>query len=508
MLHMMLMVPQDPGSQGQPGYILLRRLEGPLLVACLMYTTVSEPWRNIGFCSSTLNQTDSNLKEGWYRFNGTAGDMLVSSCAQDATKDRLTNYNLFTCNSSINNFITCSEGFIVYYLVPTQKIYATRHSNCTKTSCGANAYCGAVYGSCVCDPGLILLTDNNNYSCSALLLAENCQKVEEYLKLVMSLTSAIESNSTDNNELISSGNRVLAVVEKLVSLMVTPTDTENITSIKLNNVGSAAVVFISYTNMASILKPSFFKTDFSKEILMMSPVVSAKLPNINSTSLTRPVNFTFTHDKMLVQKANLSCVYWNETVWIDDGCSVSVTNSTHTTCSCTHLSTFALLMMTNPEKWCQMLAGVIHFLFLSAFVWMFIEAVLLYICVKNLLSISSKQKEVLHWKCMIVIGYAAPLVVVGVTTGLHSDAYTDKKTLVFKTLLQFVILGCPWALGFLTDNTMVYKIFFFLNSQQGTFIFIIHCVFNQEIRRQYRTYWMALCKMAGNHSRASRSHSN
>lgn len=70
-----------------------------------------------------------------------------------------------------------------------------------------------------------------------------------------------------------------------------------------------------------------------------------------------------------------------------------------------------------------MLAGVIYFLFLSAFVWMLIEAVLLYIFVKNLSRINSRQSDVLDWKCMIVIGYVIPLAAVGVTFGLNPDGF-------------------------------------------------------------------------------------
>ncbi|KAK3530628.1 hypothetical protein QTP86_029558 [Hemibagrus guttatus] len=468
--------------------------------------------------------------------------------------------------------------------------------------------------------------------------------VELYLASVINVTSVIENVTSD--QLISLGNKVLAVTEKLVSSLVTPTETQNTTSINLSdlegqvfsvgkmtnlteipplltsnsslsidligiskkNNGSAAVVFVSYSNMDNILKPKFFNESSKKSITktMMSTVVLATLPNI--TSLTKPVNFTFKHTKKLVPAANLFCVYWNESKWVEDGCNITEINNTYTVCSYIHLSTFALIMqfdntprdaddaielintvgvsvgllflfltiltlavcqrgpkVTNVallnlsmslffahlvflltqqyqenvkksqfSQLCEALAGVTHFLFLSAFVWMFIEAVLLYICVKNLSRIRSKQLEVLNWKCMLVIGYVIPLVLVGITSGLNPDAYSidscwlknsviwvflgpvcgiiainflltcviiavlrhalsnlDKsvsqlkhtRSLVLKTLLQFVILGCPWVLGFFTEQDKMIKIIFlFLNSQQGTFIFIVHCVLNQEVR--------------------------
>ncbi|KAI4888961.1 hypothetical protein NFI96_030611 [Prochilodus magdalenae] len=373
--------------------------------------------------------------------------------------------------------------------------------------------------------------------------------------------------------------------------------------------GSAAAAFMSITSMASMLKPSLFNTSNNAVKTMMSMVVSATLPKTTNTNLTTPVNFTLKHSAELHPNGTLSCVYWNNTEWIVDGCELLQTNISHTVCSCVHLSTFALIMQVNPpstgddsdpllellsmvavgvgllflslslltfalcrrnlkvnvvprinlcislflahllfiltqeflqyiradQLMCAVLAGVLHFLFLSAFVWMFIEAVLLLISVKNLTKIKSMQRNVLGWKCLIVIGYVIPLVVVGVSVGLFPGGYgseqcwikTDRnfvwsflgpvcfiiifnfiifiviiitmrntmaklnsessqikrlRTLIFKTLIQIVILGCPWILGFFTQGSKVLEIvFLFLNSQQGTFIFLVHCVLNQEV---------------------------
>ncbi|XP_072513047.1 uncharacterized protein [Salminus brasiliensis] len=201
---------------------------------------------------------------------------------------------------------------------------------------------------------------------------------------------------------------------------------------------------------------------------------------------------------------------------------------------------------------CTVLAGVLHFLFLSAFVWMLIDAVLLFISAKNLMKIqSSKKEDILGWRCLIVIGYVIPLLLVGVSAGLVPDGYgteqcwikmnngflwsflgpvcfilasnlilfgailimvtftlrslnneillrtntqilADKKVIksvMFKTGVQFFILGCPWILGFFTCNSEVLEILFLVfNSQQGTFIFLIHCVLNKEVREQCRKW--------------------
>ncbi|XP_030636332.1 adhesion G protein-coupled receptor E3-like [Chanos chanos] len=198
------------------------------------------------------------------------------------------------------------------------------------------------------------------------------------------------------------------------------------------------------------------------------------------------------------------------------------------------------------KRVCAAIAGILHFLFLSAFVWMFIEAILLFITVKNLSKIRSKKKEVVHWGLLLVIGYVISLAVVSVSVGVVPDGYGSEecwikkdrgftwsflgpvcfilavnlvlfiviiirlswsikkvntevaqlrstRTMVFKSLAQFVILGCPWILGFFTHISENMEIvFLFFNSQQGTFIFLVHCVLNEEVRRQYKRWWGAL----------------
>ncbi|KAL0202575.1 hypothetical protein M9458_000593, partial [Cirrhinus mrigala] len=263
---------------------------------------------------------------------------------------------------------------------------------------------------------------------------------------------------------------------------------------KNNNEGSAAVAFMSYNTMENLLKPDFFNTPNDTVKTMMSTVISATLPKTTNTTLTKPVNFTLKHIREFDPNGSLSCVYWNISEWIVDGCSVLKTNSSHTVCSCDHLSTFGLIMQTShtPEsnslmdllnlvcvivglvffslallsfalcQWspgvnnvarinicislllahllflltqqflsvirpqqvlCAVISGLLQFLFLSGFVWMFIEAVMLFICVKNLSQISSKKREALSSGFLCVIGYVVALVVVCVSVSLVPGGY-------------------------------------------------------------------------------------
>ncbi|XP_048051825.1 adhesion G protein-coupled receptor E3-like [Megalobrama amblycephala] len=472
------------------------------------------------------------------------------------------------------------------------------------------------------------------------------------------LESSSSSSSGNPAELVFYGNHALKTSEKLISTLVKATDTNDSVSFTLasvevevfmvgpnvtldkiprldttnssvdidligiaknnNETRSAAVAFMSFNTMENLLKPDFFNTSDDTIKTMMSTVISATLPKTTNTKLTKPVNFTLIHIREFDPSGSLSCVYWNISEWIVDGCSVLETNSSYTVCSCVHLSTFALIMQTSrpPEsnslldvlnlvcvivglvffsldlltfalcQWspgvnnvarinicislllahllflltqqflrlirhhqvlCAAISGVLHFLFLSGFVWMFIEAVLLFICVKNLSQISSKKREVLSSRYLCVIGYMVALVVVGVSVGLLPEGYgsehcwikMDKgfiwsflgpvcvilalniilfinifinlnstlknlnaevsqmkqtKIMVFKTLAQFVVLGCSWILGFFTNGRKELEILFLiLNSQQGTFIFLVYCVLNNEIRQQYKKFFRCLC---------------
>ncbi|XP_062395877.1 uncharacterized protein LOC134084657 isoform X2 [Sardina pilchardus] len=455
---------------------------------------------------------------------------------------------------------------------------------------------------------------------------------------------AASAPSTDS---VGQGEATVAVVDRLSYLLVVPTSTEqakivssniaelqtysigrettvrgishignanilmciHILGIAKNNDGAAHVTFSTYKYMERYLQPKHFHTENDTIKIMMSPVFSASLPKTANKILTQPVNFTLRHLKTLDPKGVLSCVTWNGSAWVVDGCDVTQTNTTHTVCTCVHFSTFALIMQVErpPEtdKWmkllnriavsiglvflalavmafcfcrwkvnvnntarlnlcislflaqllfllvqefihlirphkivCVVLSGILHYLFLSSFVWMSIEAVLLLLAV---LSLRYVQKKVgLLWGYLCLIGYGVPLAGIAVSAGIMPDGYgSDRcwiklekgfvwsflgpvsvilgvnilifiiicivvrnvtlstmngttsqikaiKVVVLKTVAQLFIIGGPWVLGFFVQGNKVLElIFHVVNSQQGTVIFLIHCVLNQEVREQF-----------------------
>ncbi|XP_073716245.1 adhesion G protein-coupled receptor E3-like isoform X2 [Misgurnus anguillicaudatus] len=594
--------------------------------AITTYTTVTPAITTSGVKSAITNYTT-----------------VTPAIPTSGVKSAITNYTTVTpaiptsgVKSAITNYTTVTpeittsgvKSAISTYTTVTPAI-TTSGINCMGTSCIQN-----------------ILDQIEN------ITVLNLTNVTMFMDKVFSTSEKINTSSVDPNKLASD---VLKASEKLVSMLVKPTNTyENVSftraaveaqvfvvgqhanldkipqlhtsnaSIEIDligiasnnlNSGSAAVAFMSYNTMEDLLKPDFFNTSDDTVKTMMSTVISATLPTTLNKTLTKPVNFTLKHIREINNSGNLSCVYWNISEWIVDGCSVVKTNSNFTVCSCLHLSTFALIMQTSrtsedkshpmeamnvvfvivglvftslalltfafcqwkpgvnnvarinlcisllsahllflltqqfinlikPHKeLCAVISGVLHFFFLSCFVWMFIEAVLLFICVKNISEISSKQRTMLNKGFLIVIGYAIDFVIVGVSAGVVPEGYGSEKCwikeekgiiwsflgpvcfilaintilfigilislklslknlnhnvshrrqtkiTVFKILSQFLIFGCPWILGFFIHNSkMIEILFLILNSQQGTFIFIVFCVLNNEVRQQY-VKWM------------------
>ncbi|CAI5675112.1 unnamed protein product [Oreochromis niloticus] len=387
----------------------------------------------------------------------------------------------------------------------------------------------------------------------------------------------------------------------------------NLQAIAHANNGSATAAFMTLNGMESLLSHQYFQTE--KKTEMCSDVITAVIP-VNNTNLTEPVNFTIYHRKEIPETGTVSCVYWKttETVegksmsWSEEGCWIAFSNENYTICSCSHLSTFALIMQigeptpSNPflewlnrvcviiglfflalailtfllcswnpkinntarlhlclnlffsqllllwnDKYtdnklaCTVMAGLLHFLIVASFVWMLLEALQLHLLVRRLSKVQVIRRDGLPRPILYLVGYGVPFVIVGVSALIYSDGYgvtssnvcflstkrnfnwaltgpivavlainwllflatlwslrptlanmksdvsqsKDTRLIVFKIVAQFVILGCTWILGLYQTNLFFQVLFIILNSQQGTFLYIVHCLLNKEVREEY-----------------------
>uniref|UniRef100_A0A3P9C3R9 Adhesion G protein-coupled receptor E8 n=1 Tax=Maylandia zebra TaxID=106582 RepID=A0A3P9C3R9_9CICH len=366
--------------------------------------------------------------------------------------------------------------------------------------------------------------------------------------------------------------------------------------------GSATAAFMTLNGMESLLSHQYFQTE--KKTDMCSDVITAIIP-VNNTNLTEGIQ-TFNVSSLLFQEVpetgTVSCVYWKttETVegksmsWSEEGCWVAFSNENYTICSCSHLSTFALIMQIgetlsflhfiwlnrvcviiglfflalaiftfllcswNPKinntarlhlclnlffsqlllLWndkytdnklaCTVMAGLLHFLIVASFVWMLLEALQLHLLVRKLSQVQVIRRDGLPRPILYLVGYGIPFVIVGVSALIYSDGYgvtssnvcflstkrnfnwaltgpiiailavstlsicscvlssdvsqsKDTRLIIFKIVAQFVILGCTWILGLYQSNLFFQVLFIILNSQQGTFLYIVHCLLNKEV---------------------------
>uniref|UniRef100_A0A8C4IPQ9 Adhesion G protein-coupled receptor E8 n=1 Tax=Dicentrarchus labrax TaxID=13489 RepID=A0A8C4IPQ9_DICLA len=356
--------------------------------------------------------------------------------------------------------------------------------------------------------------------------------------------------------------------------------------------GSAAAAFMTLNGMESLLSHQYFETENRTE--MYSDVITAL------STFQNIYKFLFSWFHQTLTESGL-------------GCWVAFTNENYTVCSCSHLSTFALIMQigedpflewlnricvivglfffglailtfllcswnpkinntarlhlclslslthllllvfpeafyccqnssyVSPQLACTVMAGLLHFLVVASFVWMLLEALQLYLLVRRLSKVQVIQRDGLPRPLLYLIGYGVPFVIVGTSALIYSDGYgategdvcwlsrqpvkmvygllcvfcffklnwilfcatlwslrptlanmksdvsqsKDTRLIVFKIVAQFVILGCTWILGLYQTNLFFQVLFIILNSQQGTFLFIVHCVLNKEVREEY-----------------------
>ncbi|XP_069052022.1 adhesion G protein-coupled receptor E3-like isoform X2 [Lepisosteus oculatus] len=153
-----------------------------------------------------------------------------------------------------------------------------------------------------------------------------------------------------------------------------------------------------------------------------------------------------------------------------------------------------LLFLTGGSKTdhnviCAVIAGVLHFFFLASFVWMCLEGVQLLLLVTNLRVVKYSSRSRLTKRYLLPPGYGIPAIIVAVSAGVFPGGYgTQTRLLTFKSMAQCFIMGCSWILGFFQDAMFFKYAFVIINSLQGPFIFLVHCVLSQQIREEYRRW--------------------
>ncbi|XP_055366953.1 LOW QUALITY PROTEIN: adhesion G protein-coupled receptor E2-like [Betta splendens] len=112
--------------------------------------------------------------------------------------------------------------------------------------------------------------------------------------------------------------------------------------------GFTTAALLSYANLKDSADGYFagMKPQSNQSFKINSQVVTVAVSNRDTSVLKEPVNLTFYH---LNQEAEShQCAFWDSSeeggTWSARGCSVVESNPEYTVCSCTHLSSFAVLM--------------------------------------------------------------------------------------------------------------------------------------------------------------------
>ncbi|XP_056318452.1 LOW QUALITY PROTEIN: adhesion G protein-coupled receptor L3-like [Danio aesculapii] len=386
--------------------------------------------------------------------------------------------------------------------------------------------------------------------------------------------------------------------------------------------GEIRMAFVLYKHLGSYLSTENASMKFSSEtlntnysVIVNSPIITAAInKDSNKVYLSDPVIFTVRHIQQSEENFNPNCSFWSYSkrsmtgFWSTQDCRLLGTNRTHTTCSCTHLTNFAVLMAHVDVKtadpvhdllldvitWvgillsllcllvciftfcffrglqsdrntihknlcislfiaetlfltginradqpiaCAVFAALLHFFFLSAFTWMFLEGVQLYILLVEVFESEHSRRRYFY-----LAGYGIPALIVAVSAAVDYHSYgTDRvcwlrldtyfiwsfigpatliimlnviflgialykmfhhtailkpdsgcldniKSWVIGAIALLCLLGLTWAFGlmYVNESTVIMAyLFTIFNSLQGMFIFIFHCVLQKKVRKEY-----------------------
>uniref|UniRef100_A0A6Q2XMQ3 Adhesion G protein-coupled receptor L1a n=1 Tax=Esox lucius TaxID=8010 RepID=A0A6Q2XMQ3_ESOLU len=213
--------------------------------------------------------------------------------------------------------------------------------------------------------------------------------------------------------------------------------------------GQVKVVFVLYKNLGSFLSTENATVKMELEaglggrgLAVNSHVIAASINKESSrVFLTEPVVFTLKH-LQLENHYSPNCSFWNYSErsmtgqWSSQGCRLLDTNSTHTTCSCSHLTNFAVLMAHHEPDY----PGRMHELILFVITWVgiVISLVCLAICISTFCFLRGLQtdRNTIHKNLCINLFIAELLFLIGIDKTQYHIACP-----IFAGLLHFFFLA-------------------------------------------------------------------
>uniref|UniRef100_H0X0E2 Adhesion G protein-coupled receptor E4P n=1 Tax=Otolemur garnettii TaxID=30611 RepID=H0X0E2_OTOGA len=220
-----------------------------------------------------------------------------------------------------------------------------------------------------------------------------------------------------------------------------------------------------------------------------------------------------------------------------------------------HLLFLTGINRTEPQVLCSFIAGLLHYLYLAAFTWMFLEGLHLFLTVRNLKVANYTSMGRFKKRFMYPVGYGIPAVIVTVSamigpqnygtythcwlkldkgfiwsfmgpvgviilinlvfyfqilwilrrklSSLNKEVSTiqDTRVMTFKAIAQLFVLGCSWSLGFFmveevgeTVRLVTSYLFTIINILQGVLLFVVHCLLNRQVLMEYKKWFTGMWK--------------
>ncbi|CAH2273585.1 CD97 antigen [Pelobates cultripes] len=281
---------------------------------------------------------------------------------------------------------------------------------------------------------------------------------------------------------------------------------------------SAMVGLLEYPKLSSLLAgaPLLGQNSTAQNHTLISPVLSIFVTRNDTKNLTNPITINIRHTAMTEKNSETLCVFWSHsyTGWSSDGCHKVNSTKEDTTCECTHLTSFAILMALNVdavESWTLSLITKIGLsisiicLTLALITFCFCRAIrgtrntihthlcatlLLGNCI-FLLGITATHNKVNCGMFILTVWKLADKM-----ASINPDQGKLKRirSLTATSVAQLCVLGCCWVFGFLmfgaATSTFAY-IFSILNCLQGVQIFLLHCMMLRKVREEYAMWLCA-----------------
>uniref|UniRef100_A0A6Q2Z885 Cadherin EGF LAG seven-pass G-type receptor 1a n=1 Tax=Esox lucius TaxID=8010 RepID=A0A6Q2Z885_ESOLU len=191
-------------------------------------------------------------------------------------------------------------------------------------------------------------------------------------------------------------------------------------------------VVIIYRTLGQLLPENYDADRRSLRLPMRpvinSPIVSTVVYNEGLPLTTHPSQPVILDYKLLEteERTKPVCVYWNHSIsvrgtggWSARGCDLVFRNSSHISCRCNHMSSFAVLMdISKREFLCTVVALLLHYSYMCTFAWMFVEGLHIYRMLTDIRNVNHG-----HMRFYYAIGWGVPAVITGLAVGLDPQGY-------------------------------------------------------------------------------------